>query len=55
MDDFVADFDTKDEAIEAIQLKNATEDSGSFEWNWAHVYDTEDRINVWSTELNQTP
>jgi hypothetical protein len=48
MDDFIGDFDTKEEAIECIKLKNEKEDGGSFKYCWANVYDTEDRIEVYT-------
>jgi len=48
MDDFIGDFDTKEEAIEFIRVTNMKEDDGDFEYNWANVYDTKDRIEVYS-------
>ena len=48
MDDFIGDFDTKEESIEFIRVTNMKEDDGDFEYNWANVYDTKDRIEVYS-------
>ncbi len=48
MDDFIGDFDTKEEAIEFIRATNMKEDGGDFEYNWANVYDTKNRIEVYS-------
>ncbi len=49
MDDFVGDFDSMEEALEAINRKNA-EGSDEVRWRyaWAHIYDTESRAEVWS-------
>jgi len=52
MDDFVGDFDSKDDAIEAINKKiieDSPYDNDETRWHyaWAHVYDTESRSNVW--------
>lgn len=47
MDDFIGDFDTKEEAIEGIQKHHKEESySGTWEYAWANVYDTKDRIEV---------
>lgn len=48
MDDFIGDFDTKEEAIKFIRATNMKEDGGDFELNWANVYDTKNRIKVYS-------
>lgn len=53
MDDFVGDFDSMEEALEAINRKNAedsTYDTDEVRWRyvWAHIYDTESRAEVWS-------
>ena len=48
MDDFVGDYDTKEEAIEAIEkthLKNRPDDK-VWEWAWGNVWDSKDRIEV---------
>jgi len=47
MDDFIGDFDTKEEAIEKIQKHHKEETyRDTWEYAWANVYDTEDRIEV---------
>lgn len=48
MDDFIGDFDTKEEAIKCIQIKNEKDNRGSFEYSWAHIYDTKDRVEVYA-------
>jgi len=48
MDDFIGDFETKQEAIDCIELKNKKEDDGNFNYCWANVYDTEDRIETYT-------
>lgn len=48
MDDFIGDFDTKEEAIECIKLKNEKDDYGNFKNNWANVYDSKYRVVVYS-------
>lgn len=48
MDDFVGDYDTIQEAIEAIEkahLKNRPDDK-VWEWAWCNVWDSKDRIEV---------
>lgn len=47
MDDFIGDYNTKEEAIAGIQKHHKEEShSDSWEYAWASVYDTEDRIEV---------
>lgn len=59
MDDFVNDFDTIEEGIDAIekiveQSKvpdwSTPEEEIAYIWefSWAHIYDTETRKEVWS-------
>jgi len=48
MDDFIGDFETKQEAIDSIELKNKKEDGGNFNYCWGNVYDTEDRIETYT-------
>ena len=48
MDDFIGDYYTKEEAIEAIKkahVKNRLDDK-VWEWAWANVWDSKDRIEV---------
>jgi len=48
MDDFVGDYDTKEEAIESIEkahLKHRPNDK-AWEWDWGNVWDSKDRIEV---------
>ena len=50
MDDFVGDYDTKEEAIEAIEkahLKNRPDDK-VWESAWGNVWDSKDRIKVYT-------
>ena len=50
MEDFVGDYDTKDEAIEAIKeshLKNRLDDE-YWEYAWGHIWDSKDRIIVYT-------
>ena len=47
MDDFIGDYNTKEEAIAGIQKHHKEEShSESWEYAWATVYDTKDRIEV---------
>jgi hypothetical protein len=48
MDDLLGDFDTLDEAIEAITKKNNESDGGSWSYCWANVYSLQDRIEVYT-------
>ena len=54
MDDFLSDHDTKEEALKAITTKlnddknYCNTDEEKWEYAWAHIYDTEGRIEVWS-------
>lgn len=47
MYDFIGDFDTKEEAIDGIEKHHKEE---GYVWHdvWANVYDTNDRIEVYS-------
>jgi hypothetical protein len=48
MDDFVGDYDTKEEPIEAIEkahLENRPDDK-VWELAWCNVWDSKDRIEV---------
>jgi hypothetical protein len=50
MGDFVGDFDTKEEAIEAINdaHKKNRKDDLVWEWAWGRVWSCKDRIEVYS-------
>lgn len=56
MDDFIGDYDTKEDALAAINKKNEdyppydTDDTDDARWNcaWAHIYDTKNRAEVWN-------
>ena len=49
MNDFIGDFDTKEEAIERIQKHHKVVSySGTWAYSWASVYDTKDRIEVYT-------
>jgi len=48
MDDLLGDFDTLEEAIEAITKKNIESDGGSWNYCWANVYSQQDRIEVYT-------
>lgn len=50
MGDFIGDYDTKEEAIKAIEeahLKNRRDDL-NWEWSWAHVWSSHDKIEVFT-------
>ena len=49
MDDFIGDYETLEEAIQAINKKHK-EDSyrETWEYAWANVWNTEDRIEVYT-------
>jgi hypothetical protein len=56
MDDFLSDYDTKEEALRAISDKlnsdkyyyNSNEEK--WEYAWAHIYDTKEMVKVWSKQ-----
>jgi hypothetical protein len=50
MEDFVGDFATLDEAKEGIEKKLVGEGGlrDNWEYQWAHIYDTDTRDIVWS-------
>jgi len=54
MDDFIGDYDTEKEALNAITEKLNTDkdyydtEKEKWEYSWAHIYDTETRKEVWS-------
>ena len=48
MNDFIGDFDTKEDAIKLIETTNEKEDDGDFEYRWANVWDSKDRIEIYS-------
>lgn len=49
MDDFVGDYDTLEEAIHAIEEKhNQHFDSSDWEDNWANIWSSTNRTEVWS-------
>ena len=45
MKDFVGDYDTKNEAIEAIENAHSY---GDWENSWGHIWDTKDMIKVYN-------
>ena len=47
MGDFIGSFDDEKEAIEAIKKKNNLEDGGCFEYNYASIYDTNNKTQVY--------
>jgi len=50
MDDFIGDYDTKEEAIKAIEeahLKKHPYDK-KWEWAWGNVWSSQDKINVFT-------
>ena len=49
MDDFLNDFDTLEEAIEAIKQKNIESNQGDWSYAWANVYSLQDRMEVYTT------
>jgi hypothetical protein len=48
MDDFIGDYDTKEQAIEATEKAHLEErhDDLSWEWGWCNVWDSHDRAEV---------
>jgi hypothetical protein len=48
--DFIGDYDTKEEAIQAIEEahKKSHPDDLKWEWAWATVWSTYDRIEVYT-------
>lgn len=49
MDDFIGDYDTLEEAIEAINTKHKNEGTReTWEYAWANVWSVEDRIEVYT-------
>ncbi|QQO97038.1 hypothetical protein Nekkels1_37 [Cellulophaga phage Nekkels_1] len=59
MNDFLCDFDTIDECVEAIKSKikehfdpdyQEEEEYVKYQWscNWSHIYDSVNREEVWS-------
>lgn len=50
MGDFIGDYDTKEEAIQAIEKehKKNRPDDLKWEWAWANVWSTHDRIEVYT-------
>lgn len=46
MEDFIGDYDTLQEAIDAINEYNKNEDQGNWENRWAHVYNIPERVIV---------
>jgi hypothetical protein len=52
MDDFVGDYDTIEEAIQAIEeaQKNNREDDVKWEWAWSHIWDSKDKTKVYEIE-----
>ena len=42
MDDFIGDFDTNEEAVEAIKKASEEEDK-EFDYSWGLVYDSSNR------------
>ena len=51
MGDFIGDFDTKEEAIQAIEEAHIEKrpDDLEWEWAWVQIYDTEKREMVVNT------
>jgi len=47
MGDFVGDYDTVDEAIEAIEKENQLKDDGEWILVWAVIWDSETRADIW--------
>ena len=52
MDDFIGDYDTKEEAIQAIEeaQKNNRKEDVKWEWAWAHIWDSKEKIKVYEIE-----
>lgn len=50
MGDFIGDYDTKEEAIQAIEEahKKKRPDDIEWDWAWAHVWSTVDKVNVYT-------
>ena len=48
IDDFIGDYDTKKEAIEKAHLKIHGTDDKVWEWDWGDVWDSKDRIKVYT-------
>jgi len=50
MDDFIGDYDTKEEAIQAIEEahKKDLPDDETWNWVWANVWSIKDREKVFS-------
>ena len=50
MGDFIGDYETKEEAIQAIEKahKKHRPDDLKWEWAWANVWSTHDRIEVYT-------
>ncbi len=54
MDDFLGEYDTKEEAIEAIEEshKLLRPTDLVWEWSWASIWDTQEKIEVYSKNHN---
>lgn len=50
MDDFIGDFDSKEDAIDFVIKQHEKENPNDTEWeyHWGNVYDTENRIQVFN-------
>ena len=49
MDDFIGDYETLEEAIQTINKKHKEDSYGeTWEYAWASVWSTEDRIEVYT-------
>jgi hypothetical protein len=46
MDDFIGDFDTEKEAIDAIKAKQVEDYRTDWNYTWAHVWSVEDQDKV---------
>ena len=47
MNDFLKDFNTLIEAIDAIEQENIKRNNGDWSYAWAHVFSIKDKINVY--------
>ncbi len=50
MYDLLGDFDTLEEAIDAIKKQYADADGSISDYRWANVYSLKDRIEVYSAQ-----